>query len=330
MPSGGAVAVLRRPLGHRAGLGLRVRAGLRRRRHHLDTACPRRTPPPSTTRARSQAVTSQLPGFTGDSGTWQSETADLSAYAGKDVLVGFRYLTDPGVNEAGFWVRDLRSAAPRCRPRWTAGRRSRRRTRPRSPGTPCSSSGYDGHGRAAHHTVRLDRHFRGLLGGACCAQPRHAGDHDRRDRDAGRPDRDVDPVRPLHPEGSTGSLSPAAERRASAPSHAWPRRDSPPGRLGRPCRRRGPAAGRSTTSRRQDPPEADHGEHQRHPAVADAEVRPHARLGELARSTAGCPGPRRARRRARSRPSRARSGGGWWPAPRWRRCRPAAANTESE
>jgi hypothetical protein len=52
-------------------------------------------------------VVANVPGFTGDSGTWKSESADLSAYAGKDVLVGFRYITDPGVNEGGFWVRNI-------------------------------------------------------------------------------------------------------------------------------------------------------------------------------------------------------------------------------
>ncbi len=52
-------------------------------------------------------MTSQLPGFTGDGGSWQTETADLSAYAGKNVLIGFRYITDSGVNEAGFWVRNI-------------------------------------------------------------------------------------------------------------------------------------------------------------------------------------------------------------------------------
>jgi hypothetical protein len=48
-----------------------------------------------------------LPGLTGDSGEWKTETADLSAYAGKKILVGFRYITDGGVNEGGFWVRNI-------------------------------------------------------------------------------------------------------------------------------------------------------------------------------------------------------------------------------
>lgn len=55
-------------------------------------------------------VVSQLPGFTGDSATWRSQTADLGAYAGKSVLVAFRYITDSGVDEGGFWVRNISAA----------------------------------------------------------------------------------------------------------------------------------------------------------------------------------------------------------------------------
>lgn len=54
------------------------------------------------------SVVENLPGFTGDSGTWKPQTADLSAYAGKQVLVAFRYIADPGVNEGGFWVRNIK------------------------------------------------------------------------------------------------------------------------------------------------------------------------------------------------------------------------------
>ena len=48
-----------------------------------------------------------LPGFTGDSETFKSETVDLTPYAGQKVLLGFRYITDGGVDEGGFWVRHL-------------------------------------------------------------------------------------------------------------------------------------------------------------------------------------------------------------------------------
>ena len=48
-----------------------------------------------------------LPGFTGDSGSFQPQTVDLTPYAGKKVLLGFRYITDSGVDEGGYWVRHL-------------------------------------------------------------------------------------------------------------------------------------------------------------------------------------------------------------------------------
>jgi Immune inhibitor A peptidase M6 len=63
------------------------------------------------------AVVAQLPGFTGESGvaeedqgldpdvaTWVPQEFDLSAYAGDDILLGFRYITDPSVSEPGWWV----------------------------------------------------------------------------------------------------------------------------------------------------------------------------------------------------------------------------------
>ncbi|MCW2782279.1 MAG: peptidase immune inhibitor [Marmoricola sp.] len=52
-------------------------------------------------------IKANLPGLTGDGGTWKTETADLSAYAGKNVLIAFRYQTDAAVNEGGFWVRNV-------------------------------------------------------------------------------------------------------------------------------------------------------------------------------------------------------------------------------
>jgi Immune inhibitor A peptidase M6 len=44
-----------------------------------------------------------LPGFNGKAG-WHKETFDLSAYAGQDVLLAFRYLTDSGVSRPGWWI----------------------------------------------------------------------------------------------------------------------------------------------------------------------------------------------------------------------------------
>jgi len=51
-----------------------------------------------------------VPGFTGYSGGWHSETCDASAYAGQTVLLAFRAFNDPGTLGAsgdippGFWV----------------------------------------------------------------------------------------------------------------------------------------------------------------------------------------------------------------------------------
>ncbi len=65
-------------------------------------------------------VQSNLPGFTGSSGcpagsqatqscdpSWVEQSFDLSAHAGDDILVGFRYVTDGAVNGAGWWIDDV-------------------------------------------------------------------------------------------------------------------------------------------------------------------------------------------------------------------------------
>lgn len=46
-------------------------------------------------------------GITGASGGWAELTADLSAYAGQTVEIGFRYWTDGAVTEPGFMVDEL-------------------------------------------------------------------------------------------------------------------------------------------------------------------------------------------------------------------------------
>ncbi len=66
-------------------------------------------------------VQDNLPGFTGDSGcpegsqlaedcdpSWINQSFDLSSYAGQDVLIAFRYITDPAVDLAGWWIDDVR------------------------------------------------------------------------------------------------------------------------------------------------------------------------------------------------------------------------------
>jgi hypothetical protein len=52
-------------------------------------------------------VAANLPGFTGNSGGWRAESFDLSAYAGQTVLLAFRYVTDPSVDGAGWWIDDV-------------------------------------------------------------------------------------------------------------------------------------------------------------------------------------------------------------------------------
>ncbi|MBZ5202186.1 immune inhibitor A [Planomicrobium chinense] len=52
-------------------------------------------------------IKENVPGFTGTNGNWTTETFDLSAYAGKDVLISFRNLTDWGSNNAGWYVKNV-------------------------------------------------------------------------------------------------------------------------------------------------------------------------------------------------------------------------------
>lgn len=52
-------------------------------------------------------IKANLPGFNGNSGGWTTETFDLSAYAGQKVLLAFRYMTDWGFNEAGWYLSNL-------------------------------------------------------------------------------------------------------------------------------------------------------------------------------------------------------------------------------
>ncbi|MEZ0481931.1 peptidase M6 [Planococcus sp. SSTMD024] len=52
-------------------------------------------------------IKENLPGFTGEKTNWSTETFDLADYAGQDVLVSFRNLTDWGSNEAGWFIKDI-------------------------------------------------------------------------------------------------------------------------------------------------------------------------------------------------------------------------------
>jgi hypothetical protein len=115
------------------------------------------------------AVTSQLPGFTGDAGTWKSESADLSAYAGKSILVGFRYITDSGVNEAGFWVRNV-AVGGTTLPSTLDGWQTISQVNPTPvAGYTVQLVGYDGHGHTSYARMRLNRDFDGVLSGRSLA-----------------------------------------------------------------------------------------------------------------------------------------------------------------
>jgi hypothetical protein len=48
-----------------------------------------------------------VPALQGDSGGWISTSYDLSDYAGQDVLLGFRYVTDPAFDDDGWWIDDV-------------------------------------------------------------------------------------------------------------------------------------------------------------------------------------------------------------------------------
>ncbi|GGM38548.1 hypothetical protein GCM10011351_25800 [Paraliobacillus quinghaiensis] len=52
-------------------------------------------------------IKENVPGFTGHYDEWQQESFDLSAYAGQNIHISFRYLTDWGYNETGWFVDNI-------------------------------------------------------------------------------------------------------------------------------------------------------------------------------------------------------------------------------
>jgi hypothetical protein len=52
-------------------------------------------------------IKENVPGFSGHYEDWQQETFDLSEYAGQKVLVSFRYLTDWGYNDTGWYIDNI-------------------------------------------------------------------------------------------------------------------------------------------------------------------------------------------------------------------------------
>lgn len=53
-------------------------------------------------------IKANLPGFTGNSNGWITEKFDLSKYTGQKVLLAFRYMTDWGYNESGWYLSNLK------------------------------------------------------------------------------------------------------------------------------------------------------------------------------------------------------------------------------
>jgi hypothetical protein len=53
------------------------------------------------------AIKENLPGLTGDSGGWISMSFDLSPYAGQNILLSFRYMTDWAYEDLGWYVDNI-------------------------------------------------------------------------------------------------------------------------------------------------------------------------------------------------------------------------------
>jgi immune inhibitor A len=56
-------------------------------------------------------IQANLPGYTGNSNGWIHQTVDLSQYAGQNILLQFRYMTDWGTNLGGFAVDNVNVTA---------------------------------------------------------------------------------------------------------------------------------------------------------------------------------------------------------------------------
>ena len=51
------------------------------------------------------------PALNGDAAGFATQTFDLRAYAGQTILIGFRYVSDGGVNDGGWYVDDIKVGA---------------------------------------------------------------------------------------------------------------------------------------------------------------------------------------------------------------------------
>lgn len=58
-----------------------------------------------------ESIVANLPGYTGSSGDWIHESIDLTAYAGQNLMIQFRYMTDWATSLAGFFLDDIQVVA---------------------------------------------------------------------------------------------------------------------------------------------------------------------------------------------------------------------------
>lgn len=54
-----------------------------------------------------EQIRNNLPGFTGTNGGWTNEQFDLTPYAGKKILLCFRYMTDDATTEDGWFINNI-------------------------------------------------------------------------------------------------------------------------------------------------------------------------------------------------------------------------------
>lgn len=116
--------------------------------------------------AQASAV-ANLPGLTGNSGGWRTQAADLSAYAGKTILVGFRYITDPAANYQGLWVRNVSVAGTALPTDTLDGWKSYSQLAPTPvAGYTVQLIAYDDKGRSWIYRLPLDANFSATLSGS--------------------------------------------------------------------------------------------------------------------------------------------------------------------
>jgi immune inhibitor InhA-like protein len=122
-----------------------------------------------------ELVVNNLPGLNGNSGggdtpEWVTTSFDLSAYAGRTILVSFRYITDSSVDGAGWWIDDVRIGG-----QLIADGESFAGWKPPTGVRPIPVKGFtvqlvaystEKPHRAVVHRLKLANGFRGRLGGA--------------------------------------------------------------------------------------------------------------------------------------------------------------------